>query len=122
MTNPFRDQEKFMRACDQSVGKFDANQYSMYLSLIDEETAELHQAVLANDSVEQLDALIDILVVTIGAIHSAGYDAEGAWKEVMQTNFAKIDKETGKVRKREDGKVLKPLGWVPPNLTPFIGK
>ena len=122
MTNPFRDQEKFMKACDQSVGKFDANQYLMYLSLIDEETAELHQAVLANDSVEQLDALIDILVVTIGAIHSAGYDAEGAWKEVMQTNFAKIDKETGKVRKREDGKVLKPLGWVPPNLTPFIGK
>jgi len=46
MTNPFRDQEKFMRACDQSVGKFDANQYSMYLSLIDEETAELHQAVI----------------------------------------------------------------------------
>ena len=122
MTNPFRDQEKFMRACDQSVGEFDANQYLMYLSLIDEETAELHQAVLANDPVEQLDALIDILVVTIGAIHSAGFDAEGAWKEVMTTNFAKVDKETGKVRKREDGKVLKPIGWVPPNLKPFLKK
>jgi predicted HAD superfamily Cof-like phosphohydrolase len=122
MTNPFRDQEKFMRACDQSVGEFDANQYLMYLSLIDEETEELHQAVLANDPVEQLDALIDILVVTIGAIHSAGFDSEGAWREVMNTNFAKIDKETGKVRKREDGKVLKPLGWVAPNLTPFIEK
>ena len=120
MTNPFRDQEKFMRACDQSVGKFDSNQYSMYLSLIDEETAELHQAVLANDSVEQLDALIDILVVTIGAIHSAGFDAQGAWKEVMQTNFAKIDKDTGKVRKREDGKVLKPTGWKPPELEQFV--
>jgi predicted HAD superfamily Cof-like phosphohydrolase len=58
--------------------------------------------------------LIDILVVTIGAIHSAGFDAEGAWKEVMSTNFAKIDRETGKVRKREDGKVLKPTGWHPP--------
>jgi hypothetical protein len=40
----------------------------------------------------------------------------------MGTNFAKIDKETGKVRKREDGKVLKPLGWTPPELTPFITK
>jgi alanine racemase len=68
----------------------------------------------------ELDALIDILVVTIGAIHSMGADAEGAWKEVMSTNFAKIDKETGKVRKREDGKVLKPTGWVPPNLEPFL--
>jgi hypothetical protein len=38
----------------------------------------------------------------------------------MQTNFAKIDKDTGKVRKREDGKVLKPVGWVSPNLTKFI--
>jgi predicted HAD superfamily Cof-like phosphohydrolase len=51
-----------------------------------------------------------------------GSDAEGAWKEVMSTNFAKIDKETGKVRKREDGKVLKPTGWVAPNLESFIKK
>jgi hypothetical protein len=34
--------------------------------------------------------------------------------------LAKIDKETGKVRKREDGKVLKPVGWVAPNLNPFV--
>jgi hypothetical protein len=120
MTNPFRDQEKFMRACDQQVDGSDLSQYAMYMKLIDEEVGELHQAVLAHDEVEQLDALIDILVVTIGAIHSAGYDAEGAWKEVMRTNFAKIDKETGKVRKREDGKVLKPLGWEPPELGKFI--
>jgi len=49
-----------------------------------------------------------------------GADAEGAWKEVMQTNFAKIDHATGKVRKREDGKVLKPVGWKSPELAQFI--
>jgi len=120
VTNPFRDQEKFMRACDQSVDNFDEKQFSMYIKLIDEEHQELLEATLAEDSVEQLDALIDILVVTIGAIHSMGADAEGAWKEVMTTNFAKIDSETGKVRKREDGKVLKPLGWTAPELRPFV--
>ena len=126
--NPFRDQEKFMRACDQYVpGSQEVTdplgiQFDLYLKLINEEVSELHQAVLANNQVEQLDALIDILVVTIGAIHSMGADAEGAWKEVMRTNFAKIDSETGKVRKREDGKVLKPVGWTPPELTPFIKK
>ena len=119
MTNPFRDQEKFMRACDQSVDKFDQDQYNMYKNLIDEEFNELQEAL---DMEAELDALIDILVVTIGAIHSAGFDAEGAWKEVMMTNFAKIDRDTGKVRKREDGKVLKPTGWTPPNLTPFLKK
>ena len=120
--NPFRDQEKFMRACDQSVDRFDEKQYAMYINLINEEHQELLEATLSEDKVEQLDALIDILVVTIGAIHSAGWDAEGAWKEVMKTNFAKIDKETGKVRKREDGKVLKPVGWKAPELEPFVTK
>jgi predicted HAD superfamily Cof-like phosphohydrolase len=118
MTNPFRDQEKFMRACDQTIGN-DTQQYLMYVGLIEEEYKEFQQALLDNNRVEQLDALIDILVVTVGAIHSGGFDAEGAWKEVMNTNFAKIDKETGLVRKREDGKVLKPIGWTPPNLEPF---
>jgi predicted HAD superfamily Cof-like phosphohydrolase len=118
--NPFRDQEKFMKACDQSVDEFNKDQFNLYVSLIDEEVRELYDAITAHDKVETLDALIDIIVVTIGAIHSAGYDAEGAWKEVMRTNFAKIDKETGKVRKREDGKVLKPVGWTPPDLKPFV--
>ena len=120
MTNPFRDQEKFMRACDQTVEGYNMDQYNMYLKLIKEEFSELTVALMDADPVEQLDALIDILVVAIGAIHSAGYDAEGAWKEVMRTNFAKIDKDTGKVRKREDGKVLKPQGWTAPELKQFI--
>ena len=122
MTNPFRDQEKFMRACDQSVGDYNEAQYKLYRDLIAEEFKELQEAVDADDPVEQLDALLDILVVTIGAIHSMGADGEGGWKEVMGTNFAKIDKQTGKVRKREDGKVLKPLGWTAPDLAPFLKK
>ena len=122
MTNPFRDQEKFMKACDQSVDGFNKDQFALYFNLIKEELEELEVAYSAGDNVEMLDALIDILVVTIGALHSFGADGEGGWKEVMQTNFNKIDRDTGKVRKREDGKVLKPVGWTPPNLTPFLKK
>ena len=119
MTNPFRDQEKFMRACDQSTDTENLDQYKLYYNLIKEEVKELDESTTKEDD---LDALIDILVVTIGAIHSMGADAEGAWKEVMRTNFAKIDKETSKVRKREDGKVLKPIGWESPNLKPYLSK
>jgi predicted HAD superfamily Cof-like phosphohydrolase len=117
VSNPFRDQEKFMRACEQTVGEFNEAQYQLYCNLISEEFNEL---VASTTKVDDLDALIDILVVTIGAIHSLGADAEGAWKEVMSTNFAKIDKQTGRVRKREDGKVLKPSGWTPPELEQFV--
>ena len=120
MTNVFTDQEKFMVASDQTVNTFNEEQYNLYLRLIREEFNELQVAHADNDRVEQLDALLDLIVVVVGAIHSAGFDGEGGWKEVMKTNFAKIDKETGKVRKREDGKVLKPEGWQPPNLKPFV--
>ena len=117
MTNPFEDIERFGSACDQEPSE--AN-YKMYLDLIREETDELEEAIQDNDKVEQLDALIDILVVTMGAVRAAGWDGEAAWKEVMDTNFAKIDADTGKVRKREDGKVLKPEGWKAPELAQFV--
>ena len=117
MTNVFEDVNKFGTACDQPASE--AN-YKMYLGLIDEEVGELAHAVAVDDKVEQLDALVDILVVTVGAIRAAGWDGEAAWQEVMDTNFAKIDPNTGKVTKREDGKVLKPEGWVGPNLKPFV--
>ena len=120
MTNPFRDQEKFMKACDQTVGELNQAQYKLYLDLMEEEWRELKSALLMENRVEQLDALLDFIVVTIGTVHSGGFDGEGAWKEVMSTNLAKVDRETGKVRKREDGKVLKPVGWTPPDLKPYV--
>ena len=136
MTNPFKDQEQFMRACDQAVPSNQHEvtdplgiQFDLYLKLIKEEYHELleaqgldadHNRVKDADPEETLDALVDILVVTIGAIHSMGANAEGAWNEVMRTNLAKIDSTTGKVRKREDGKVLKPEGWKPPDLKPYL--
>jgi len=116
MTNPFRDQSRFMQLCGQSVGQENIAQYKLYLDLIKEEVQELEDSRTRTDD---LDALIDILVVTIGAIHSAGFDGEGAWQEVMRSNFAKIDPITGEICKRDDGKILKPDGWTPPNLEPF---
>ena len=108
------------------VDDMDKDKLHKYLefrtNFLQEELDELKQAMGDQDQVEILDALLDIVVVTIGAMHSMGADAEGGWKEVMKTNFAKVDKETGKVRKREDGKVLKPVGWTPPNLSPFTSK
>jgi predicted HAD superfamily Cof-like phosphohydrolase len=116
MTNPFLDQARFMTMCGQTVGTENINQYALYLNLIKEEVQELEDSRTREDD---LDALIDILVVTIGAIHSAGFNGEAAWNEVMRTNFAKVDPVTGKIRKRDDGKILKPDGWTPPDLEPF---
>jgi len=120
MTNPFRDQARFMRACNQPTGAWNEPQFNLYTKLIQEEVEELWVANAAANPTECLDALIDIMVVTIGAIHSLGVDGEGAWAEVMRSNLDKIDPITGFVTKREDGKVLKPEGWKPPELDQFI--
>ena len=120
MTNLFRDSTKFMIACEQSTNTMNEEQFKMYANLITEEYDELRVAIANKDAVETLDALVDMLVVTIGAINSMGADGEGAWKEVMATNFNKIDRRTGKVLRREDGKVLKPEGWTAPVLAPFL--
>ena len=119
MSNPFQDQASFMRACDQTVGVENRDQYALYLDLIREEVQELEDS---RHPVSDLDALIDILVVTIGAIHSMGADPEGAWNEVMRSNLDKIDPESGTVLKRGDGKVLKPEGWTAPCLDPYLNE
>ena len=56
MTNPFRDQEKFMKACDQKVDAYSISQYKMYLNLIAEEYQELKEAV---------DAGVEIITLVI---------------------------------------------------------
>lgn len=117
MSDVFEDQRKFMRACGQTTDDFNQHQYDLYRELIREEMQEL---IDARDRTEQLDALIDIMVVTAGALHSLGVDAPGAWKEVMRSNFAKIDPRTGRVTRREDGKILKPANWEPPKLAGYV--
>ena len=42
---------------------------------------------------------------------SLGVDLEPIWKEVHKTNMAKIPGNS-----RKDGKVLKPEGWVSPDI------
>ncbi len=120
MSDLFSDQRKFMQACGQTTDRLNPDQFELYCNLIREEVKELQVARDEGDEVEILDALIDILVVTVGALHSRGVDADGAWKEVMRSNFDKVDPRTGRVTKREDGKVLKPQGWEPPRLKGFV--
>ena len=122
MSDIFSDQKKFMRACGQTTDQLNEAQFKLYVDLINEEVNELVEAIEDADRVEQLDALIDILVVTAGALHSLGVNPEGAWKEVMRSNFDKVDPITGRVKKRDDGKVLKPENWEPPRLAVFVTK
>lgn len=109
------DVKKFQLACDQ-LKEVEA-EAPLYYKLIDEEFNEFTNASIR---VEELDAIADLIWVLIGYAHARGYNLEGAWNEVARSNMSKIDPVSGKVIKREDGKILKPATFSQPNLNPFI--
>jgi len=116
MTMPL-DVKLFLNACDQKPT--DEN-IELYYELIKEEYKEFLDAVEDGNNVEQLDACMDMIWVILGYCHMKGFDIRGAWQEVADSNLSKIDKDTGKVLRREDGKILKPEGWRPPKLDRYV--
>ena len=122
MSKVFTDVQVFMSAAGQTTTEKNIEQSSLYHRLICEEYNEYIQAKNANDEVEEIDACFDMIWVIVGYMLSRGWDCEKIWDEGALSNLRKIDKETRKVLKREDGKVLKPEGWQPPNFSKFVRK
>lgn len=84
-------------------------------NLITEEAKELLEAT---DPDSQFDALIDLLYVVLGTGVEMGVDTVqlwNGWNRVHESNMDKLGPD-GKPILREDGKLLKPEGWQPPNL------
>ena len=122
MSKTFTDVQMFMLASGQTVNTNNEEQAQLYHRLINEEYNEFIIARNQKDDVETLDACFDMMWVIIGYMLSKGYDVEGAWDEGAKSNLAKIDTLTGKVTKREDGKVLKPEGWKKPDFSKYTLK
>jgi predicted HAD superfamily Cof-like phosphohydrolase len=92
------------------------------IKLLREEVEEYAEAARAGDMVEILDALADIGYILAGTIinHGMQHIYDDAFNEVHRSNMAKL--VDGKVLRREDGKVMKPEGWTPPQLAQFLNK
>ena len=120
MTKVFTDVQVFMDAAGQTVSKDNPEQAKLYHKLINEEFQEFCQARLAEDDVETADACFDMMWVIVGYMLSRGWNCSRIWDEGALSNLRKIDNETKKVLKREDGKVLKPEGWKPPDFSKFV--
>lgn len=123
MCKVFRDVQIFMEAAGQDCPKKPTgrNELSdLYKKLIAEEFSEFIEAYQKNDDTEELDACFDMIWVIVGYMHSRGWDADKSWDEGAISNLRKIDKKTKKVLRREDGKILKPEGWTPPDFSKFV--
>lgn len=123
MTKVFTDVAVFLKACGQDYPVLPSPQNELsklYLKLIHEEYNEFKEALEDDDDTEQLDACFDMMWVIIGYMKSRGWDCENSWDEGALSNLSKIDHATGKVIRREDGKILKPVGWKAPDFAKFV--
>jgi len=116
--------EDFMEAMGQDVNAVptfpEDDIQRLRLDLIEEELDELHYAIDNKDMVEIADALGDLLYVVYGAGHAFGIDLDECFKEIHASNMSKLGPD-GKPIKREDGKVLKPDTFFPPDLKSILG-
>jgi len=115
--------EDFMEAMGQEVNAVptwpEEEIQRLRLDLIEEELDELHYAIDNKDMVEIADALGDLLYVVYGAGHAFGIDLDECFKEIHASNMSKLGPD-GKPIKREDGKVLKPDTFFPPDLKKIL--
>lgn len=69
---------------------------------------------------EQGDALVDSNYYALNAAAKCGIQLDKIFDAVHEANMAKRDTETGKFKRREDGKILKPEGWKSPNIVQVV--
>lgn len=91
----------------------------LYRSLIDEELHEFIQAEVDKEGeAAEFKELLDLMWVLIGYAHARGWPVTEGWMELARSNYSKFTVEDGKLvlKKRDDGKVLKPETYVPADM------
>jgi len=124
--SPLEAIEAFMRQAKQPMGVGFTMRHSdptrvLRRKLLHEELKEYIDAERDNDLVEVVDGLIDIIWIAWGTLLTyVGPDvAQNCADEVSRTNLAKVF-GPGLPEFRSDGKVVKPAGWVAPDMTQFL--
>lgn len=90
--------------------------YSLTLEISETGVEIKHDPRFEPNLTEAYDAILDLLVVTIGSSVAMGIDLDPGWREVHRSNMSKfIDGH-----RREDGKWVKGPSYSPANLRPII--
>lgn len=92
---------------------------ALRMELVGEEHKELMEAIAFRDLAEVADAIGDLLYVVYGTARAFGIDADAVFAEVHRSNMSKL--VDGRPLLREDGRVLKPVTFSPPDFTRILG-
>lgn len=125
LKNAIEKVSEFMEACGQEVktraSNVEDSTSSLRYILMSEENREYLVACLQNNKVEILDALIDMSYILFGTIASHGMTEEfiKGFDLVHENNMTKVQ-SNGMVLKNPEGKILKPEGYKPVDLSSLI--
>lgn len=110
---------EFMEAGGQTVGQKapTAVEQLDYYTRVAEELIEVWEAINNESQTEIADGYADVIYAAMtGLLNLAGRDkAEQIFQAVVDANTTKVDGSLGPVRRDENGKILKPAGFVSPN-------
>ena len=119
MNNWQQNVEDFHKKFEQKIGNApefsDEDTMKLRIALVEEEFLELKQAYKEKDFPSFVDAIADSIYVLLGTATATGVDLEPIWEEVQKTNMAKTVGHN-----RADGKLLKPEGWSPPDISSLL--
>lgn len=103
--------EKFDKPVRYTPTVLPPEEEELCMGLIYEEADEIDDALANQDMVALADGAADLIYVTLSMCVHAGIDLEEVWNRVQEANMAKVGGG-----KRDDGKILKPAGWTPPDV------
>jgi len=99
----------------------DGKAIDLRFSLMFEENQEYHIAAREKNLIEIADGLGDKLYILMGTIVAHGMQdiISDVFNEIHRSNMTKLDAD-GKVTRRADGKIMKPITYERPNLKQFF--
>jgi len=119
MTNEQKLVEEFHRAFELTINTKpilpELDVLLLRVKLISEECIELIDALGERDLVKVADGIADVLYVVYGTAVTCGIDVEPLFSEIHRSNMTKVGGT-----KRDDGKVLKPDTYSPPDVAKIL--
>lgn len=87
------------------------------LKFLREELKEFEDAHREGRLVDAFDGLIDLVYVALGTAHMMRLPWQEGWEEVQRANMTKMRAQRAEESTRNSTlDVVKPPGWIPPNL------